>query len=577
VVLVLPSGHRRTASVVDLARRSILVEDPRLIRPVDVGTTEDTTYVVLPVVEGVTLTEQIHEGGMSSRRARSIIGEAAEALADADGHGLHHGTLTPDKIRLDRRGRVRITGTGVDAALAGTLDPDPERSRQQDTVDLIRLLYTALTGLWPGQESDSLSPAPRSAGQHVPPAELTSGIDPDLDALCTAALGSPAAGPTSPEDLAHLLSPWDTDDPAEDADGLTLTAPPLPVPPSSVADPPGTGSVRSTGSGTTPTSEHDDTDTTVPPGPRTDPVMTTSTDSPAPSGFDPSRVPASREHDPEPAPGDETDQPRHRRAGIPFPRLSLPRNVSPEPVETSARTWEDVARVGLPAATSEIPAPFVAPVPVRRPPQEQAQFVVRVTIGFLVVVSLIAAVTLIGLGSGRGPATTEVAATTSTSTSEEPTPTPTETATATATASATPDLVGIQALDPQGDGTENDDRASNAIDRDPETVWKSSYYATAAFAGLKKGVGLALRMADDTPVQQVTIDIAGKGGVVELRTAEGPGLDGSTVVARSDIDNGKAVLTPSSAVNSRWLILWFTTLPKVSDRYQLVVSEIGVR
>jgi hypothetical protein len=231
--------------------------------------------------------------------------------------------------------------------------------------------------------------------------------------------------------------------------------------------------------------------------------------------------------------------------------------------------------VGLPAGTSEIAVPFLSPVPVRRPPEAETTFVLRVVTGFLVVVTLIAAVTLIVLGSKHGSAPTEA----STHGNSIPSTGPSSTATASdaTTAPAAPDLAGIQAIDPLGDGSENDAQTKNAIDRDPNTTWNSSYYSTAAFGGLKDGLGLALRTADEVPVRQVTIDIRGSGGVVELRTAEGPGLDGSTVVATSSVVDGHAVLTPSSTVSSRWLILWCTTLPKVSDRYQLVVSEIGVR
>lgn len=584
VVLVLPAGYRRAGSVLDLARRSTLVDDPRLVHPLDVGMDQDIAYVVLPAVTGTTLTEHVRETGLSSRQARRIVGEAAEALARADEYGLHHGMLTPERILLDPHGQVRIVGTGVDAAVTGTTDPDPVRSRRQDAVDLVRLLYTTLTGRWPGPTSDSLDLAPRSAGHHVAPTELLAGIDPDLNALCTAVLDSPDAGPDSPGDLARLLSPWDVDDPSDDVDGLSLESRRRSAPPSSLGRSPSTGPIHSTGSATTPTSGHDEpvpTDGT--PVPQDAPMTETTTDSPPshdpePSTTAPTPHPPSAGNGPDHDSDEQHDQARHRRPGIPRPRLSPPWSLPSVPAETAGRTWDDVSRVGLPADTSEIPAPFLAPVSVRRPPEEETRFVLRVVIGFLVVISLIATITLIVLEPGNSTVPAEVTTTiSSTSAGQSPSTSATAAASTPSAVSATPDIAGIQAIDPQGDDSENDARAQNAIDRDPKTVWKSSYYATAAFAGLKKGVGLALRMADDTPVQQVTIDIQGSGGVVELRTAEGPGLDGSAVVATSTVADGHAVLTPSSAVNSRWLILWFTTLPEVSGRYQLVISETGVR
>ena len=100
------------------------------------------------------------------------------------------------------------------------------------------------------------------------------------------------------------------------------------------------------------------------------------------------------------------------------------------------------------------------------------------------------------------------------------------------TPSAAPvSIAGVQALDPQGDDNENNDLAARAIDGDPSTSWHSDRYSSPEFGGLKKGLGLAVDLGETSTVTSVTVTAPGTDGTVELRTADGPDIDGSTVVA----------------------------------------------
>lgn len=258
----------------------------------------------------------------------------------------------------------------------------------------------------------------------------------------------------------------------------------------------------------------------------------------------------------------------------------------------SFRGWEDLSTIGIPVAEEdEAPlVPFVPSVMPEEPIEDQSRFVIAVVVSFILFVALIAAISLRSFGLPTAlipgdvtrplPTAAGAPATTPTGTAAgipqvPPTPTPTPTP----SPAASPLIAGVQAIDPQGDGSENDGQATRAIDGDPATKWKSNYYETAEFAGLKKGLGLVLDLGagELAQVQQVTVDVAGSGGAVELRTAPGPGLDGSAVVAEAAIKHGRAVLTPTRPVKSRLLVLWFTKLPKTGGKYQLLVSEINVR
>lgn len=564
-VQVLPSGHAHTDEVVDAARRVALVEDPRLVRPLAAGTEGTTGYVVLPRTDGLNLAETLRGGPLDAETARRLVGEAAQALARAGDRGLNHQFLLPESLVIGPDGGVSVTGTAVEAATADLAQQDSVVARRRDAVGLVQVLYAGLTGRWPGERPSSVPAAPRSAGRHVPPADLLSGVPGDLNTLCTTTLGSDGAGPYSPEEVARELAPWTGGEPLTAPNGLLL-APTRPgaVPPQAEPTPEAEPTP-----GATPTQETTATQT---------PAATVPHPSPAP-GAVPAPVPASAVG----APLATTTAPTTSAAPP-----SVPVPPAPAPADryyTSADTWAEVTDIGIPVESEDTLVPFVAPVPMQRPPEEQSRFVITVVIGFVAVVLVVAAFSLRNFGSGgealtpdpthtlptSGP-TTAVAsapATAGASPSASPPASP--------SASATPDIAGIQALDPQGDGSENDARAGKAIDRNPDTEWKSNHYATASFAELKDGLGLALRMGDETPVQQVTVEVRGSGGTVELRTASGPGLDGSAVVATAEIDGGHVALTPARPVTSRWLVVWFTKLPKVGSRYQLFVSEIGVR
>jgi hypothetical protein len=132
------------------------------------------------------------------------------------------------------------------------------------------------------------------------------------------------------------------------------------------------------------------------------------------------------------------------------------------------------------------------------------------------------------------------------------------------------------ALDPGGDGHENDDDAGDAVDSSSSTSWRSDRYKSADFGGLKDGLGLALQLSKGD-VREVVAKIGGDGGRVELRTAEGPGIDGSKLVASADVTDGTATLVPARPVTGPYLVLWFTRLPKMDGGYRAEVSDVRVR
>jgi eukaryotic-like serine/threonine-protein kinase len=137
--------------------------------------------------------------------------------------------------------------------------------------------------------------------------------------------------------------------------------------------------------------------------------------------------------------------------------------------------------------------------------------------------------------------------------------------------------VGVQALDPQGDGEENDQDAPRAIDGDPASAWSTQRYNSQPFGGLKTGLGLVFDLGSPRDVVSVRVTAPGAGGTYEIRTAGGPGFDGSTVVATGQTGDQPADVAPEAPVNTQYLIVWFTALPDNGGEWRGVVSEVQVQ
>jgi hypothetical protein len=88
---------------------------------------------------------------------------------------------------------------------------------------------------------------------------------------------------------------------------------------------------------------------------------------------------------------------------------------------------------------------------------------------------------------------------------------------------------------------------------------------------------LVIELKKPADVSKVTIHVGGSDGKVQLRTASDPTYEGSKKVDTATITDGKAKLTVADPSKSRYLILWFTRVPRFNGEYRLDVSEIEVR
>jgi putative peptidoglycan lipid II flippase len=160
------------------------VDDRRIVRILDVFTTDEHVVVVTEWAQGEVLRDHLSDPLPPGEAAR-IAFELSAAIESAHARGIAHGRLRPSNILIGTDGEVRVTGLGIDAVLAGIdpiADDDPVRA---DLHGIGSILYAGLTGRWPDGAVDRVPAAPDVAGHTPPPSRLVADIPESLDDLCS--------------------------------------------------------------------------------------------------------------------------------------------------------------------------------------------------------------------------------------------------------------------------------------------------------------------------------------------------------------------------------------------------------
>jgi hypothetical protein len=120
----------------------------------------------------------------------------------------------------------------------------------------------------------------------------------------------------------------------------------------------------------------------------------------------------------------------------------------------------------------------------------------------------------------------------------------------------------VAVYDPEGDGTERDAEAPNAIDGDPDTAWRTERYFSPLPA-LKDGVGLTFTVGGSPAVVEI---VASAGTRYEIGWAdEIPSIvSGWQPVASGTMLEGTNAVQLPQRSGGTWL-LWLTDLPQTGD------------
>ena len=148
--------------------------------------------------------------------------------------------------------------------------------------------------------------------------------------------------------------------------------------------------------------------------------------------------------------------------------------------------------------------------------------------------------------------------------------------TTTPTVTGVPISLRAAAFDPQGDGTEHDNEAANAVDGDPTTRWSTEGYKARDF-GTKAGVGLAITLPSAQQLSSITVtsSVSGWSGEIHLADAPGDTLDawGPAIDPRTNINGAQRFDTAGR--RAQYVLLWITDLGS-GNPPRMDVGEITV-
>ncbi len=133
-------------------------------------------------------------------------------------------------------------------------------------------------------------------------------------------------------------------------------------------------------------------------------------------------------------------------------------------------------------------------------------------------------------------------------------------------------LTAVGAFDPEGDGHENDDLATQAVDGDPATFWKTEHYTKGFF---KKGVGLVLDAGRPRTISKVIVSTDGTGNRALIQVGRNPNGPFRSVSAEQSL-SGATTFTLAKGSAGRYVVVWITALPQaIGEAHVTEVRAVG--
>jgi serine/threonine protein kinase len=124
-IKVLPSGSapdsERLRRFEQEARATAALNHPNILAVFDIGSQDNSPYVVSELLEGGTLRSRLISGPLPLRKAIDYALQIVRGLAAAHDHGIFHRDLKPENIFITRDGHVKI----LDFGLAKLTMPEP--------------------------------------------------------------------------------------------------------------------------------------------------------------------------------------------------------------------------------------------------------------------------------------------------------------------------------------------------------------------------------------------------------------------------------------------------------------------
>lgn len=160
------------------AESAISLSNDHIVNIFDVGKEDETYYMVMEYIDGMTLKEYIHhKGSVSTQEAVAIMLQLTDAINHAHDNGIIHRDIKPQNILMNQTGAVKITDFGIARALSSTsftktndvmgsvhyLSPEQARggvaTKKSDIYSLGIVFYELLTGRMPFSGESAVSVA----------------------------------------------------------------------------------------------------------------------------------------------------------------------------------------------------------------------------------------------------------------------------------------------------------------------------------------------------------------------------------------------------------------------------------
>lgn len=175
--------------------------NPNIVNVYDVGEDRGLYYMVMELVEGITLKEYIQKKGkLSSKEAISIAIQMCTGIEAAHKHHIIHRDIKPQNIIISKEGKVKVTDFGIakattsqtvsTSAMGSVHYVSPEQARggfcdeKSDIYSAGITMYEMVTGKVPFDGESTVSVAMKHLQENItPPSEYAPELSPALEKI----------------------------------------------------------------------------------------------------------------------------------------------------------------------------------------------------------------------------------------------------------------------------------------------------------------------------------------------------------------------------------------------------------